>query len=109
MMSGRSVSCSGGTAVGPLCWAHAMGAWHRSSAPTSAIEGLKERAISARRLLPPVQAIDDREEESSRPPAHQDAGERFDGAVEPPLLREDHVAVAGGRVGDRAEVEGRLE
>src|SRR4051794_10282022 len=56
-----------------------------------------------------IEPVHDREEESGRPPAHQDAGERLDGAVEPPFLRQHDVAVAGGRIGDGAEVQGRWQ
>src|SRR3954468_7681963 len=56
-----------------------------------------------------IQPVHDGEEKSGRPPAHQDAGERLDGAVEPPFLRQHDVAVAGRRVGDGAEVQGRRQ
>src|SRR5262245_41278603 len=63
----------------------------------------------ARRRQRRIQAVHEGEEESRRPATHQDAGERLDAAVEPPLRRQDQVAVSGRRVGDGAEVRRRLQ
>src|SRR5262245_5685776 len=73
------------------------------------IDGFRERGISgfgSGSLF--VEADHDREEERGRPSAHQDAGQRFHAAAQPPVARQQHVAIAGGGVGDSAEVEGRL-
>src|SRR6476646_4956311 len=61
-------------------------------------EGVNDHPTSGagRTCVVLIQSIHDGEKESRRPPAHQDAGERLDRAVEAPFLRQHDVAVAGG-------------
>src|SRR5262245_19465631 len=80
------------------------------NANSQLIDGLKETARSvfdAVTLL--MEVAHNREEERGGPSAHQDAGQRFDTAGQPPVMRQQDVAVAGGRVGDGTEIEGRLD
>src|SRR5262249_46025583 len=65
------------------------------------IEGLTDRCRSDGAWVSAwlIQAVDEREEESGRPSAHQDAGQRLDAAVETPFFGQYQVAVAGRRIG----------
>src|SRR5262245_12430986 len=82
------------------------------------VKGLRKRCSDATLLLGPdllargasfEQSGHDREEESSRPAAHQDAGESFDSTDQPPFLRQYEIAVACGCVCHGAEVQGRWQ
>src|SRR5262245_2716954 len=79
------------------------------NANSQLIDGLKETPRSvfdATTLL--MEVANNREEERGGPSAHQDAGQRFDAAGEPPVVRQQDVAIPGGRICDGAEVESRL-
>ncbi len=53
-----------------------------------------------------IDPADHGEEEPCGPSAHQDAGEGFNGSYDASAWWENEVAVAGGRIGDCAEVDG---
>src|SRR5215475_9544201 len=55
-----------------------------------------------------VQAAQDGKKESRRQAAHQDTRQGLDGADQSPLFGQNQVAVSGGRVGYRTEVQSRL-
>src|SRR5262245_34146746 len=95
--------------TGSGTWAYSSASVTGMNANSQLIDGLKETAGSvfdATTLL--MEVAHNREEERGGPSAHQDAGQRFDAAGQPPVVRQQDVAVTGGRIGDRTEIERRL-
>src|SRR5262245_1229324 len=79
------------------------------NANSQLIDGLNETGrsrVAAGTLF--MEVAHNRKEERGGPSAHQDAGQGFHPAGQPPVVRQQDVAVAGGRIRDGAEVEGGL-